>query len=86
MPINDRLKNKLSNFQPKSLKRPYENASTYQNSMKQNRIDPRVFSVYKILDGPQGSASDLILYVDSEYVDNNYMIEYDKFNPPGNPI
>jgi hypothetical protein len=86
VPINDRLKSKLSNFQPKSLKRPYENTANYQNSMKQNRIDPRVFSVYKILEPSQGISSDLILYVESGYVDNGYIIEYDKFNPPGDPL
>lgn len=82
----DRLKNKISNFQTKKSKRPFENTATYQNSMKQNRIDPRVFSVYKILDGPQGFSSDLILYVEEGYVDSNYIIQYDKFNPPGNPL
>jgi len=54
--------------------------------MKQNRIDPRVFSVYKILEPYQGISSDLILYVESGYVDNGYIIEYDKFNPPGDPL
>jgi len=82
----DRLKNKISNFQTKESKRPFENTATYQNSMKQNRLDPRVFSVYKILEGPQGSASDYIIYVDIGYVEDSYIISYDKFNPPGNPL
>lgn len=86
MAINNRLKDRYSNFQPKSLKRPYENTANYQNSMKQNRLDPRIFSVYKILDGPQGISSDRIIYVEDGYFIDGYMIEYDKFNPPGNPI
>jgi hypothetical protein len=53
--------------------------------MKQNRIDPRVFSVYKILEAPQGSASDYLIYVDIGYVDD-YIKVYDKFNPPGDPL
>jgi hypothetical protein len=53
--------------------------------MKQNRIDPRVFSVYKILESPQGSASDYLIYIDVGYVDD-YIKVYDKFNPPGDPL
>jgi hypothetical protein len=83
--INDKLLSKSSKFRPKSLSRPYENTANYQNSMKQNRIDPRVFSVYKILESPQGSASDYIIYVDAGYVDD-YIKVYDKFNPPGDPL
>lgn len=84
----DRLKDKISNFQTKASKRPFENTANYQNSMRQNRLDPRVFSVYKILEDPKLNplAFDEIIYVDFDYVDDNYIVTYDKFNPPGDPL
>lgn len=86
MSPNDRLKNKASNFQSKSSKRPYENTANYENSMKTNRIDPRVFSVYKILESARAPDIDYVIYVQDGYVEDNYIISYDKFNPPGNPL
>lgn len=88
MQSNDKLKNKISNFQTKASKRPFENTANYQNSMKQNRLDPRIFSVYKILEDPKlnGYTVDEIIYVDFDYMDDNYIIAYDKFNPPGDPL
>jgi hypothetical protein len=86
MSINDKLGSKLSNFQPKRSKLPYENTANYQNSMKQNRMNPKMFSIYKILDGPKGSASDYIAYVDGGYVESGYVPVYDKFNPPSDPL
>jgi len=81
MSINDKLKNKASNFQPKSTKNPYENTGTYQNSLRTNRIDPRIFSIYKIADEPKGSASDYAIYVDNNYVQEDYIEIITKFNP-----
>lgn len=83
MQSNDRLKNKISNFQSKASKRPFENTANYQNSMKTNRLDPRTFSVYKILEDPRnlGFGSDYTRYVDFDYVEDYYIQVVDKFNP-----
>lgn len=81
MSYNDRLKNKVSNFQSKSSKRPFENTANYQNSMKPNRLDPRTFSVYKILEVRKGFSSDYTRYVDYDYVEDYYIQVVDKFNP-----
>jgi len=88
MQSNDKLKNKISNFQTKASKRPFENTANYQNSMKQNRLDPRIFSVYKIVEDPKLNffTFDEMIYVDFDYVDDNYIVTYDKFNPPGDPL
>ena len=53
--------------------------------MRPNRIDPKIFSIYKILEEPKGSASDYVIYVEAGYVDG-YIVTYDKFNPPGDPM
>lgn len=81
MQSNDRLKNRVSNFQTKASKRPFENTANYQNSMKQNRMDPRTFSVYKILEDPRGIVDDFTRYVDIDYVEDYYIQIVDKFNP-----
>lgn len=81
MSINDKLKNKTSNFQPNSIKSPFENNGTYQNSLRKNRIDPKIFSIYKIADEPKGSASDYAIYVDNYYVQEDYIEIITKFNP-----
>ena len=81
MPFKDRLNSKVSNFQTKASKRPYENTANYQNSMKQNRLDPRIFSVYKILEDPRGIVDDSTRYVDIDYVEDYYIQVVDKFNP-----
>lgn len=77
----DRLKNKVSNFQSKSSKRPYENTANYENSMKTNRIDPRVFSVYKILESSRIPDIDYVIYVQDDYVQSGYIEVFTKFNP-----
>lgn len=81
MPFNDKLNIKVSNFQTKASKRPFENTANYQNSMKQNRLDPRIFSVYKILEYPRGIVDDSTRYVDIDYVEDYYIQVVDKFNP-----
>ena len=86
MQNKDRLLNKSSNFKSKSLSKPYENTATYENSMRPNRMDTKIFSAYKLLEEPKGIASDYIGYVDGGYVSNGYVKVYDKFNPPGNPL
>lgn len=63
------LKYRISNFQPLRNKRPYENTDNYQNNMRPNRIDPRVLSVYKIVEEPKGPAQ----YPDIIYVQNGYV-------------
>lgn len=85
MQKKDLLINKSTKFKSKSLNRPYENSATYENSMRPNRIDPKIFSIYKILEEPKGSASDYVIYVEAGYVDG-YIVTYDKFNPPGDPM
>jgi hypothetical protein len=77
----DRLLNKSSRFRSNLLDRPYENSATYENSMRPNRIDTKIFSVYKLLEEPKGIASDYTGYVDGGYVANGYVKVYDKFNP-----
>jgi hypothetical protein len=83
---DNKLKNKVSNFQTKVSKRPFESTANYENSMRPNRMDPRIFSVYKILDPLRGYTIDEIFYVDDGYVEDDYIVSYDEFNPPGNPL
>ena len=66
------LKYKVSSFQPLKSKRPFENTDSYENRMRQNRLDPRIFSVYKIADEPK-KPNNFILYVDDGYVDDGYI-------------
>lgn len=72
MDKDNTLKNKVSNFQTKVSKRPFESTANYQNSMRPNRMDPRIFSVYKILDPRFSVPTILTTYVDSNYWDNYY--------------
>jgi hypothetical protein len=69
----DLLINRESYFEPTKNKRPYENTDTYENRMRPNRIDPRVFSVYKILEDPKEPIFPRVLYVDDDYVDFGYI-------------
>lgn len=72
---NNRLKNKTSYFQTKASKKPYKNTANYQNSIQQNRIDPKVFSVYKILDEHPSLTPPIVyeLYVEDTYVEDGYI-------------
>ena len=72
MEKDNTLKNKVSNFQTKVSKRPFESTANYQNFMRPNRMDPRIFSVYKILDPQYSLPIILTTYVDSNYWDNYY--------------
>lgn len=67
------LKYRVSNFQPLRNKRPFENTNNYQNHMQQNRMDPRLFSVYKIVEEPKGPAPAPIFYVEDTYVESGYI-------------
>ncbi len=80
MEKDNTLKNKVSNFQTKVSKRLFESTANYQNSMRPNRMDPRIFSVYKILDPRftlQNNNLPIIVttYVESNYWDNYYTEE-----------
>jgi hypothetical protein len=81
MPIPNRtyLIDKVSKFQKLDNKRVYEETI-------KDRLDPKIFSVYKQYIQPEGITTDILEYVDADYVEVGYIITYDKFNPPGNPL
>lgn len=83
MPIPDRtyLSEKVSKFQKVDNKRVYEETI-------KDRLDPKIFSVYKQYVEPKymGMTTDILEYVEADYVEDNYIIMYDKFNPPGDPL
>jgi hypothetical protein len=84
MPIPNRtyLIERISKFQKRDEKRIYEETI-------KDRLDPKIFSVYKQYVPPKedsGMTSDILEYVEADYVENNYIIRYDKFNPPGDPL
>ena len=81
MPFNDPLAKKNSYYQSKRSKKPYDNNDNYQNSIKPNRLDPRTFSIYKLLDAPKVLNIDYITYVQDEYVDEGYIEVFNKFDP-----
>lgn len=84
MPIPSRtyLIEKVSKFQKKE-----DEKRLYEDTIK-DRLDSRKFSTYKQYIDPKymGITTDILEYVDADYVQDNYIIVYDKFNPPGNPL
>lgn len=83
MPIPNRtyLIERVSKFQKRDDKRVYEETI-------KDRLDPKIFSVYKQYVDPKdmGITTDILEYVEADYVEEGYIITYDKFNPPGDPL
>ena len=81
MPIQNRtyLLDRVSKFQKRDNKRVYE------ETIKE-RLDPKTFSVYKQYLPPEGITTDILEYVEADYVESGYIITYNKFNPPGDPL
>ena len=83
MPIPNRtyLIDKVSKFQKLDNKRVYEETI-------KDRLDPKIFSVYKQYVDPKdmGITTDILEYVEADYVEVDYIITYNKFNPPGDPL
>lgn len=83
MPIPNRtyLIERVSKFQKRDNKRIYEETI-------KDRLDPKIFSVYKQYVDPKdmGITTDILEYVEAGYVEEGYIITYDKFNNPGDPL
>lgn len=83
MPIPNRtyLIERVSKFQKRN-----DEKKIYEDTIK-DRLDPRKFSTYKqYIDPPLGITTDILEYVETDYVEDNYIITYNKFNPPGDPL
>ena len=83
MPIPNRtyLIERISKFQKRDNKRIYEETI-------KDRLDPKIFSVYKQYTDPKDlkTTSGILEYVEAGYVEEGYIIMYDDANPPGDPI
>lgn len=71
------LRIRISRFSP-VIGRPYE-------SVVKKRLDPRVFSTYKVYEQAKFPTIDLISYVNWDYWNDPYTIVYDVFNPYPTP-
>jgi hypothetical protein len=82
MPIPNRtyLIERVSKFQKRDNKRIYEETI-------KDRLDPKIFSVYKQYTDPKDlkTSSGILEYVEAGYVEDGYIITYDSENP-GNPL
>jgi hypothetical protein len=82
MPIPNRtyLIDRVSKFQKRDEKRVYEETI-------KDRLDPKIFSVYKQYIDPKriGASTSTLEYVEAGYVEEGYIITYDSENP-GNPL
>lgn len=82
MPIPNKtyLIERISKFQKRDDKRVYEETI-------KDRLDPKIFSVYKQYTDPKDLIRNEILeYVESGYVEDGYIVMYDNSNPPGDPL
>lgn len=85
MPIPNRtyLIEKVSKFQKRD-----DEKRIYEDTIK-DRLDSRKFSTYKQYIEPKYTGAittDILEYVEVDYVEDNYIITYNKFNPPGDPL
>ena len=71
---NESYHNKVSALQAKNMSKDYE-------ASVKNRLNRRVFSVYKILEPNRAISTDVQIYVDDYYVENQYIEIVNKFNP-----